>query len=98
MVPKKSLVDAGRYFLRKQKWSEGVSDEELIDIAIRSMGLSEVKPFDPKGKVNEFKIESAEPKRSLAKVNLRKFCNESLRSWARPGGGSADAVLRGPGP
>src|SRR5213596_3552388 len=45
MVPKKSLVDAGRYFLRKQQWSEGVSEEELIDIAIRSMGLSELRPF-----------------------------------------------------
>ena len=56
MVPKKCLVDAGRYFLRKQKWSEGVSDEELIDIAIRSMGLSELRPFDPKEKVIEFKI------------------------------------------
>src|SRR5260370_38294780 len=69
MVPKKSLVDAGRYFLRKQKWSEGMSDEELIDIAIRSMGLSELKPFDPKEKVIEFKIESAETKNSLAKMN-----------------------------
>src|SRR6266513_3560502 len=58
MVPKKCLVDAGRYFLRKQKWSEGVSEEELIDVAIRSMGLSELKPFDPKEKVIEFKIES----------------------------------------
>src|SRR5213083_1445128 len=61
MVPKKCLVDAGRYFLRKQRWSEGASEEELIDIAIRSMGLSELKPFDPKEKVIEFKIESAEP-------------------------------------
>src|SRR6266550_2156864 len=64
MVPKKSLIDAGRYFLRKQQWSEGASDEELIDIAVKSMGLSELKPFDPKEKVIEFKIESAEPKRS----------------------------------
>src|SRR5437868_15265509 len=71
MVLKKSLVDAGRYFLRKQKWSEGVSDEELIDIDIRSMCLSELKPFDPEVKVIELKIESAEPKRSLAKVNVR---------------------------
>src|SRR5213075_1289387 len=46
MVPKKCLVDAGKHFLRKQKWSEGASEEELIDIAIRSMGLSELKPFD----------------------------------------------------
>jgi glutamate formiminotransferase/formiminotetrahydrofolate cyclodeaminase len=93
MVPKKSLVDAGRYFLRKQKWSDGVSDEELIDIAIRSMGLSELKPFDPKEKVIEFKIESAEPKRSLAKMNLREFCNETLSDSPAPGGGSVAALM-----
>jgi len=93
MVPKKCLVDTGRYFLRKQKWSEGVSDEELIDIAIRSMGLSELKPFDPKEKVIEFKIESAEPKRSLAKMNLREFCNETLSDSPAPGGGSVAALM-----
>jgi glutamate formiminotransferase/formiminotetrahydrofolate cyclodeaminase len=93
MVPKKCLVDAGRYFLRKQKWSEGVSDEELIDIAIRSMGLSELKPFDPKEKVIEFKIESAEPKRSLTKMDLREFCNETLSDSPAPGGGSVAALM-----
>src|SRR6058998_3956434 len=93
MVPKKCLVDAGRYFLRKQKWSEGVSDEELIDTAIRSMGLSELKPFDPKEKVIEFKIESAEPKTSLAKMNLREFCNETLSDSPAPGGGSVAALM-----
>jgi glutamate formiminotransferase/formiminotetrahydrofolate cyclodeaminase len=93
MVPKKCLVDAGRYFLRKQKWSEGVSDEELIDIAIRSMGLSELRPFDPKEKVIEFKIESAEPKTSLAKMNLREFCNETLSDSPAPGGGSVAALM-----
>ena len=93
MVPKKSLVDAGRYFLRKQKWSEGVSDEELIDIAIRSMGLSELRPFDPKEKVIEFKIESAEPRSSLAKMNLREFCNETLSDSPAPGGGSVAAFM-----
>ena len=93
MVPKKSLVDAGRYFLRKQKWSEGVSDEELIDIAIRSMGLSELRPFDPKEKVIEFKIESAEPRSSLAKMNLREFCNETLSDSPAPGGGSVAALM-----
>jgi glutamate formiminotransferase/formiminotetrahydrofolate cyclodeaminase len=93
MVPKKCLVDAGRYFLRKQKWSEGVSDEELIDIAIRSMGLSELKPFDPKEKVIEFKIEAAEPKNILAKMNLREFCNETLSDSPAPGGGSVAALM-----
>ncbi len=93
MVPKKSLVDAGRYFLRKQRWSEGASQEELIDIAIRSMGLSELKPFDPKEKVIELKIESAEQKPSLAKMNLREFCNETLSDSPAPGGGSVAALM-----
>ncbi len=92
MVPKKCLTDAGRYFLRKQKWSEGVAEEELIDIAIRSMGLSELKPFDPKEKVIEFKIESA-AKKSLLKMNLRQFCNETLRDSPAPGGGSVAALM-----
>src|SRR5256714_7489804 len=48
MVPKKCLLDAGKYFLRKQKWSEGVPEEELVEMAVRSLGLNELKPFDPK--------------------------------------------------
>jgi glutamate formiminotransferase/formiminotetrahydrofolate cyclodeaminase len=91
MVPKKSLTDAGRYFLRKQKWSEGASDEELIDIAVRSMGLSELKHFDPKEKVIELKIES--DSRSLVKMNLSEFCNETLSDSPAPGGGSVAALM-----
>src|SRR5213595_1431352 len=93
MVPKRSLVDAGRYFLKKQQWSEGVSEEELIDIAVRSMGLGELKPFVPKEKVIELKIESAEPKPSLAKMNVREFCNETLSDSPAPGGGSVAALM-----
>jgi glutamate formiminotransferase/formiminotetrahydrofolate cyclodeaminase len=93
MVPKKSLLDAGRYFLRKQQWSEGVSEEELIDIAVRSMGLGELKPFIPKEKVIELKIESAEPKTSLVKMNVREFCNETLSDSPAPGGGSVAALM-----
>src|SRR5213592_2626031 len=92
MVPKKCLVDAGRYFLRRQKWSEGASEEELIDIAVRSMGLSELKPFDPKEKVIEFKIES-DSRKSLSKMNLREFCNETLSDSPEPGGGSVAALM-----
>src|SRR5213595_2748858 len=91
MVPKKCLVDAGRYFLRKQQWSEGASEEELIDIAIRSMGLSELKHFDPKEKVIELKIES--DSKSLVKMNLREFCNETLSDSPAPGGGSVAALM-----
>src|SRR6266705_2070130 len=92
MVSKKCLVDAGRYFLRKQRWSEGVSEEGLIDIAIRSIGLSELKPFDPNEKVIEFKIES-DSKRSLLKMNLREFCNQTLSDSPAPGGGSVAALM-----
>ncbi len=92
MLPKKSLVEAGKYFLRKQKWSEGAAEEELIDLAIRSMGLSELKPFDPKEKVIEFKIAEAAGK-SLVKMNLREFCNETLSDSPAPGGGSVAALM-----
>src|SRR5215469_878124 len=93
MVPKKCLVDAGRYFLRKQQWSQGVSEENLIDGAIRSMGLSELKPFDPIEKVIELKIQSNESKKSLIKMNLREFCNETLSDSPAPGGGSVAALM-----
>ena len=93
MVPKKCLVDAGKYFLRKQDWSEGLAEEELIDVAIRSMGLSELKPFNPKEKIIEFKMDSAASKKSLAKLNLRQFCNETLSDSPAPGGGSVAALM-----
>jgi glutamate formiminotransferase/formiminotetrahydrofolate cyclodeaminase len=92
MLPKKCLVEAGKYFLRKQKWSEGASEEELIDVAIRSMGLSELKPFDPKERIIEFKMESA-AKKSLVKMDLREFCNETLSDSPAPGGGSVAALM-----
>jgi glutamate formiminotransferase/formiminotetrahydrofolate cyclodeaminase len=92
MVPKKCLIEAGRYFFRNQKCSEGASEEALIDIAVRSMGLGELKPFDPNEKVIEFKIES-DSKRSLLKMNLREFCNETLSDSPAPGGGSVAALM-----
>lgn len=93
MVPKRCLVDAGRYFLRKQNWSEGAAEEELISIAIRSLGLSELKPFNPDEKIIELKMQSASPPASLVKMNLRQFCNETLSDSPAPGGGSVAALL-----
>src|SRR3954467_193929 len=87
------MIDAGRYFLRKQKWSEGASEEDLIDIAVRSMGLNELKPFDPKEKIIELKMEAAAARKSLAKMNLREFCNETLSDSPAPGGGSVAALM-----
>ncbi|HAF21841.1 MAG TPA: glutamate formimidoyltransferase, partial [Blastocatellia bacterium] len=72
--------------------SEGASEEDLIDIGIRSMGLSELKPFDPKEKIIEFKMESVS-KKSLLKMNLRQFCNETLSDSPAPGGGSVAALM-----
>jgi len=92
MLPKKCLIDAGRYFLRKQQWSEGAAEEELIGLAIRSMGLSELKRFDPKEKVIEYRIEKAAAK-SLVRLNLRQFCNETLSDSPAPGGGSVAALM-----
>jgi glutamate formiminotransferase/formiminotetrahydrofolate cyclodeaminase len=92
MLPKKCLIDAGRFFLRQQAWSEGASEEDLIELAIRSMGLSELKPFDPKEKVIEYKIEKAAAK-SLVRLNLRQFCNETLSESPAPGGGSVAALM-----
>ncbi len=92
MLPKKCIVDAGRHYLRKQKSSEGVSEEELIAIAIRSMGLGELKPFDPNEKIIELKMASASAK-SLVKMNLREFCNETLSESPAPGGGSVAALM-----
>jgi glutamate formiminotransferase/formiminotetrahydrofolate cyclodeaminase len=92
MLPKRCLVDAGRYYLRKQKWSEGAAEEELIDIAIRSMGLSELRPFEPKERIIEYKI-AAEAKKSLVQMNLRQFCNETLSDSPAPGGGSVAALM-----
>lgn len=93
MVPKKCLLDAGRYFLRKQKWSEGGSEEELLAMAIRSLGLSELKLFKPEEKVIEMKIEAASDKKSLVAMNLRQFCNETLSDSPAPGGGSVAALM-----
>src|SRR5712675_2568356 len=93
MVPKKCLIDAGKHFLQKQNWSEGLAEEELIELAIRSMGLSELKPFDPKEKIIELKIEAAVPKKSMIRLDLRRFCNETLSDSPAPGGGSVAALM-----
>ncbi|CAN5810865.1 hypothetical protein BH20VER1_BH20VER1_17500 [soil metagenome] len=92
MLPKKCLVDAGKHYLRKQRWSEGASDEELMEIAIHSMGLSELKPFNPKERVIELKM-AQESGKSLVQMNLRQFCNETLSESPAPGGGSVAALM-----
>ena len=92
LLPLKSMLDAGRHFLRKQQWSEGSSEEELIEIAVKSMGLGELYPFNPKEKIIEYKIADA-AQRKLVGMTLRQFCNETLSDSPAPGGGSVAALV-----
>jgi glutamate formiminotransferase / formiminotetrahydrofolate cyclodeaminase len=92
LVPLQSLLDAGRYFLRKQKRSVGVSEKELIKIAVRSLGLDELTPFKPEERVIEYLLRDA-TKAKLVGLNLRAFADETASESPAPGGGSIAAYL-----
>ncbi len=92
MLPKRCLVEAGKHYLRKQNWSEGAAEEDLIDLAVRSMGLSELSRFDPDERIIELKMKTTSA-RSLLQMNLRAFCNETLSDSPAPGGGSVAALM-----
>lgn len=91
VTPLKALLDAGKYFLQKQGRSQGVSDEELIKIAIRSLGLNDVKPFDPKKNIIEYMLEDNKPR--LIDMDLVKFCHTTASEAPAPGGGSISAYM-----
>jgi glutamate formiminotransferase/formiminotetrahydrofolate cyclodeaminase len=93
LVPLRTLLDAGRHFLRKQKRSTGVSDRELIKIAVRSMGLDELAPFDPEKKVIEYVLQARAPRRRLTDLTLRAFTEETASESPAPGGGSVAAAV-----
>jgi len=92
LVPLKSITDAGKYFLLKQNRSTGVSEKELIEIAVRSMGLDELSPFHPKEKIIEYMLEDNNTKK-LVDNNLRDFANITASESPAPGGGSVAAYL-----
>ncbi len=92
LVPKKVLIDAGKYFLSLQQRSQGVSEEELIHIAIKSLGLDELGPFDPKKKVIEYLLEEGNQD-LLVNKNLTDFADETASESPAPGGGSIAAYL-----
>jgi glutamate formiminotransferase/formiminotetrahydrofolate cyclodeaminase len=92
LIPLKSLLDAGRYFLTKQQRSGGVSDEELIKIAVRSMGLNDIHIFKPEEKVIEFVMEN-KSKPKLIDMNLKAFMDETASESPAPGGGSISAYM-----
>ncbi len=91
LVPLSAMLEAGKYFLKKQKLSAGLSDQELIHIAVKSMGLDELGPFDPKQRIIEYRLE--EDQKQLVKMNLVDFTNETASESPAPGGGSISAYV-----
>ena len=89
LVPKKVLIDAGRYFLEKQKRSLAIPDEQIIHIAIKSLGLDELSEFNPKERIIEYLIETNN--NPLAKMTIKDFANETSSESPAPGGGSIAA-------
>jgi glutamate formiminotransferase/formiminotetrahydrofolate cyclodeaminase len=92
LIPLQAALDAGRYFLQKQQRSTGVSDAELIKIAIKSMGLHELSPFDPRDKIIEYAIADKSAKR-LVDLSVQGFVEETASESVAPGGGSVAAQI-----
>jgi glutamate formiminotransferase/formiminotetrahydrofolate cyclodeaminase len=92
LVPLKSMLDAGKYFLEKQERSSGVSEAELIKIAVKSMGLDELAPFNPKKNIIEYML-AEDDIRPLVKMDLSAFADETASESPAPGGGSIAAYL-----
>ncbi len=90
LIPLEAMLEAGRYFLRKQKRSVGVDRDELLKIAIKSMGLDDLKPFNPKEKIIEFMLEDDSEKK-LVDMTVTGFANETASESPAPGGGSISA-------
>lgn len=92
LVPKKVMINAGKFYLEKQKRSTGISEREIIKIAVKSMGLDELKPFDPDKKIIEYLLEDNKS-RPLAHSTLSDFIDETSSESPAPGGGSVSAAV-----
>ncbi|MEJ2086559.1 MAG: glutamate formimidoyltransferase [Acidobacteriota bacterium] len=94
LIPLQAMLDAGKHYLRLQKRSLGVPDSEMIKIAIKSLGLDDLKPFDPTEKIIEYKLTSMLPQRpKLVDLSLEGFVEETASESVAPGGGSVAATL-----
>jgi len=91
VIPLQAMLDAGKYFLRKQERSVGIPDAEIIKIAVKSLGLDELSPFDPKKRIIEYLIDNQQNK--LVDLSLSGFSNETLSESPAPGGGSVSAYV-----
>jgi glutamate formiminotransferase/formiminotetrahydrofolate cyclodeaminase len=92
VVPLKCMLDAGKYFLHKQKRSSGIPDEEIIELAVHTLGLNELSTFDPKKRIIEYLLND-EPGFSLTELSLRKLTYETASDSPAPGGGSISAAV-----
>ncbi len=94
LVPKRTLIDAGKYFLEKQHRSTGIPESDILEIAIHSLGLDDLKPFNPKEKVIEYMIEDdAEAGKKLVDLTVKGFAEETSRESPAPGGGTIAAYM-----
>ncbi|MBP5637827.1 MAG: glutamate formimidoyltransferase [Bacteroidales bacterium] len=91
LVPKKVLIDAGRFYLEKQQRSLGISEREIVKIAVKSMSLDDLKPFNPKEKVIEYLM--ADDNKGLAALTVEGFARETASESPAPGGGSISACM-----
>ncbi|RLD57694.1 MAG: glutamate formimidoyltransferase [Bacteroidetes bacterium] len=92
VIPLQAMLDAGKYFLRKQQRSTGIPDREIIKIAVKSLGLDELYPFDPDKKIIEYILESDSDEK-LVDMNLIDFADETASESPAPGGGSISAYM-----
>lgn len=92
LIPKRAMIDAGKYFLRKQNRSVGISEEEIIKIAVKSLGLDDLKPFNPKEKIIEYILEDSKDKK-LVGMTAAAFADETASESPAPGGGSVSAYI-----
>lgn len=93
LIPKRVLIEAGRYFLEKQNRSTGIPEQDIILIAVKSLGLEDLRPFNPREKVIEYLLEDAEKKPLLADLSVRDFAQETSRESPAPGGGTIAAYM-----
>ena len=92
LVPERTLIEAGKHFLRKQCRSVGIPKEDIIKIAVKSMGLDDLKPFEPKEKVVEYLLD-ADARSKLTGLTVKGFADETARESPAPGGGSVAAYM-----
>ena len=93
LVPERTLIEAGKYFLHKQQRSSGIPKEDVLKMAVKSMGLDDLAPFNPEEKVVEYLLDGGQERGQLTALTAKAFADETLRESPAPGGGSVAAYM-----